>query len=202
MHLIRISSKRFPFALRRKPGYCEQACSCSPTEAAAEMSGRNGNTHAYTSLPPCQAVKSHRPFNSGINDQHEHTPLNTYTDRGWSRAGSEVQGGKVPGQDKWGAGRRGRGNNKEPKQEEEIERLQKGCTVRYQGVWDTDKCQTVHSTGVCVANANSARLINKLLIWNAVFTNSFLMCCPFAFSGCWDLYVLQMQWETSLRVDV
>lgn len=156
-HLIRISSKRFPFALRRKPGYREQACSCSPTEAAVEMSGRNGSTRAYTSLPPCQAVKSHRPFNSGINDQHEHMPLNTYTDRGWSRAGSEVQGGKVPGQDKWGAGRRGRGNNKEPKQEveEEIERLQKGCTVRYQGVRDTNKCQTVHSTGVCVASGGT-----------------------------------------------
>lgn len=77
--------------------HCEQGYSCLTSDATTLLllgkSGRNSTSYTYTSLPPRQARKSHRPFNSGINDQQEHTaskttvygPTRVYTDRGWGR---------------------------------------------------------------------------------------------------------------------
>lgn len=71
-------------------------------------SGRNSTSYAYTSLPPRQARKSHRPFNSDINDLQEHTaskttvhgPTRVYADRGGGRGGGTVQRAWCQGKEK------------------------------------------------------------------------------------------------------
>ena len=84
----------------------KQGCSCSTSEGLQPgKSARNSTSSTYTSLPPRRARKSHRPFNSGINDQQEHTgtktpvygPTRVYTDRGWSAGeGGGSAEGEVP----------------------------------------------------------------------------------------------------------
>ncbi len=78
----------------------EQGRGCSASEATTPLllgkSGRNSTSSTHTSLPPHWARKSHRPFNSGINDQQERPPLKysiwTYRSIYRQRLGAEEGG--------------------------------------------------------------------------------------------------------------
>lgn len=66
---------------------------------------RNSTNYTYTSLPPRQSRKSHRPFNSGINDQQEPAASKKleYTDLGehiQTDAGEKVQRARCQGKEK------------------------------------------------------------------------------------------------------
>ena len=86
----------------------EQGRSCSTSEATTRLllgkSGRSSTSYIYTSLPRRQARKSHRPFNLGINDQHQHTASKTrvyelmrvYTHTETGRGGAKSAEGEMP----------------------------------------------------------------------------------------------------------
>lgn len=84
-----------------------QSCCCWGSQEPTD--------YIHTSLPPRQARKSHRPFNSCINDQQEpaasklqctvYEPMRVHTDRGWGEKG-KGQSAKTKRNEVWEAGSR------------------------------------------------------------------------------------------------
>lgn len=114
---------KFPFACGWKAGCCEQACGCAWLRLQSCSRWRClAGTATCTPIHLCLRARPLRVtdhLTQVLMTSMSALHATKYIYR--ARLEQSAWGGDVPGQDEWGAGRRGGSSNKEPKQEEEIE---------------------------------------------------------------------------------